>query len=264
MSAVIKSAQSPVLYQYRCKICQLSSSHPDFFKELHQLVLEANLSLTRAMNVMNDKIDRQALDIVKLNNQNMSVHFSNHISLTERMVNETSKTINPGNPALRDINPEVGLFVEDMLRRKLGNDVNDYLNLDRVRSMLTEKLEILDGMIARTGLDEADTQIDFEAMPHYIALVREIRKSVTDINKMRQSKQLISMVIKSLVEKNTIDIVRQMAREHDQVMKDLLVAGVPEQVVNDAKLKLGMRLAEVVAVTARNAISDVMRSYKLD
>jgi hypothetical protein len=215
------------------------------------------------MNVMNDRIDKQVLNISKLNNQNMSVHFNSHISLAERMTTEAAKAVASGNPALKDINPEVGMFVEDMVRRKLGNDVNDYLNLDRIRSMLTEKLELLDGMVARTELN-GDVKVDYDAMPHYVAIVREIRKCVTDVNKIRQSKQLVSLVIKSLVEKNTIDIVRQMAREHDQVMKDLLAAGVAESIVNDTKLKLGMRLAEVVAVTARNAVSDVMRSYRLD
>lgn len=261
--SVITRSNTPVQYQYRCKICQLSVSHPDFFKDMHQMVLEANLSLTRAMNVMNDRIDKQVLDIPKLNNQNMSVHFNSHISLAERMTNEAAKAVASGNPALKDINPEVGMFVEDMVRRKLGNDVNDYLNIDRIRSMLTEKLEILDGMIARTD-SKGEPEIDFEALPHYVSIVREIRKCVTDVNKIRQSKQLVSLVIKSLVEKNTIDIVRQMAREHDQVMKDLLAAGVAESIVNDTKLKLGMRLAEVVAVTARNAVSDVLRTYKLE
>lgn len=262
MSSLSKQSTT-VVYQYRCKICQYAQSHPDLFKELHQLVLESNLSFTRAMNIINDRIAQQNIDIPKLNNQNMTVHFNNHISLSDRLPSEAQKQLAGSNPALRFVNPDVGMFVEDMIRRKLGNDVNDYLNLDRIRSMLMEKLEILDGITESVNLD-GSVSVDLSAMDRYVAVIREIRSCITDLNKIRQSKQLVSMVIKSLVEKNTMDIVRQMAREHDQVMKDLIDAGVDAKLVDNIKLKLGMRLAEVVAVTARNAVSDVLRSYKLE
>jgi hypothetical protein len=241
----------------------MSLHNADLFKELHQLVLESNLSQTRAMMIINDHIEKRNLQIAKLNNQNMVTHFSNHISLSDRMANEVLKTTATKDQALVDVDPEVGEYVEDMVRRKLGNDVNDYLQLDRIRAMLMEKLEVLDGVVIESELD-GSTKVDYEAMPHYVTMIREIRKCIVDVNKIRQSKQLISLIIKSLVEKNTLDIVRQMAREHEQIMKDLLDDGVPDTVVQKTRMKLGMRLAEVVAVTARNAVTDIMRSYKLD
>lgn len=249
-----------IIWQYRCKICQMANTHPDVFKELHQNVLEVGMSYTRAMNLINDRIEREHLTCPKLNSQNMTVHFSTHITIPDKVQSEIVKAHT--GPSLRDINPEVGSYVEELVRRRVGNEVNDYLNIDRLRSMLMEKLDVLDDLVAKED-NNGVKYIDLQSLDSYIALVKEIRACIVDLNKIRHSKQLVSLVIKSLVERNTFEIVRQMVREYDQIRKDMLESGMSTKDADRIHRQLSLRLAEVVALTAKQAVADISRTYKL-
>lgn len=255
-------SDTPVIFEQRCKICQMAKSHPELFKDLHFQVLEVQSSHSRAMNYINQRIDNEQLQLVKLNNQNMSVHFSSHIMLNDRVINEVNKQLAPNQQALKDVNPEVNGYVSDMVRRKVGNEVSDYLNLDHLRAQLMEKLEFLDEFVSTVD-DKGDRKVDLDAMGHYTSVIKEIRACIVDLNKIRQSKQLMNMVIKSLVEKSSYDIVSQLSREYEQIKRDMLDAGVPIDVVTRVDHLLKMKLAEVVATTAKGAIEQVMRTYKL-
>jgi hypothetical protein len=254
------SNSTPVVFEWRCKICQMAKTNPDLFKDLHSQVLEIGSSLNRAMNYINSRIDTEHAAISKINNQNMSVHFASHITLPDRVNVELAK-VNPLQPALKDISPEIGTYVEDMVRRKVGNEVNDYLNLDSLRAQMMEKLEFLDEVVAK----EIDGKkvVDLDAMSQYTTLIKEIRGCIVDLNKIRQSKQLMNLVVKSLIEKNTYEVVHQLSREYDQMKKDLIESGVPDSVAIKIDTNMRMRLAQIVAETARSAVEDVTRMYKL-
>jgi hypothetical protein len=253
-----------VLFQSRCKICQMSNSAPELFRDLHAQILESGSSMNRAMNYINSRIDNEQIQVPKLNNQNMGAHFSSHITIPDRVNTELAKISTPGvlPPALSSINPTIGYEIEDMVRRRVGNDVNDYLNLDQLRSQMMEKLEILDAITSKTVSGE--TVVDFDAMAQYVSLIKEIRACIIDLNKIRSSKQLMSMVIKSLVEKQTFQTVKELSREYDQTKQDLLDAGVSESVAIKIDQSQRMRLAQIVATVARGVIEDVSRSYKLN
>lgn len=255
------ATQSQINWEYRCKICQLANTQPDLFKDLHVQVLEVGSSLNRAMNYINNRINNENLQIPTLNNQNMSVHFNSHIAIPNKVIHEVNSN-SPTPPSLKDVNPEIGSFVEDIVRRKVGNDVNDYLNLDSLRAQMMEKLELLDGIVEKKTA-AGDTIVDMDAMSHYTTLIKEIRNCIVDLNKIRQSKQLMSTIIKSLVEKTTFETVRQLSREYDQMRQDLIANGMDQALAIKVDQQLRMRLAEICATTARAAIEDVSRMYKL-
>lgn len=180
-------SQMPVIFEQRCKICQMAKSNPDLFKDLHYQVLEVQSSHNRAMHYINNRIDTETLAITKLNNQNMSVHFSSHIMLPDRVAAEVTKQISPGQQQLKDVVPDVNNYVEDIVRRKVGNEVNDYLNLDHLRAQLMEKLEFIDEMVTKQDPD-GKKYIDLDVLTHYTNIIKEIRACITDLNKIRQSK----------------------------------------------------------------------------
>ncbi len=251
----------PVIFEWRCKICQMAKSYPELFKDLHSQILEVGSSQNRAMNYINSRIDNEQIPIAKINNQNMGAHFSSHITIPDRVNTELAR-LGPANPTLVSISPEIGHEIEDMVRRKVGNEVNDYLNLDSLRSQMMEKLDFLDEVTTR----EVDGKklVDLEAMSQYTTMIKEIRNTIVDLNKIRQGKQMMNMVIKSLIEKQTFQVVKELSREYDQIKKDLLDAGVDNTIVVRMDQALRIKLAEVVATTARAAIEDVTRAYKLN
>lgn len=255
------SEKPQVVFEFRCKICKMANTHPELYKDLHSQILEVGSSMNRAMNYINARIDNEQIPLAKLNNQNMGVHFSSHITIPDRVNSELSKLTVASNPTLTSVNPAIGYEIEDMVRRRVGNDVNDYLNLDQLRSQMMEKLEILDEVVT---VEKDDKKlIDFDALTQYTSLIKEIRATIVDLNKIRSSKQLMNMVIKSLVEKQTFQVVRELSREYDQVKQDLLAAGVDQAVVVRVDQQMRVRLAEIVATTARSVIDDVSKAYKL-
>jgi hypothetical protein len=139
----------------------MAKTVPEVFKDLHYQVLEVGLSQNRAMNYINNRIDSESLQIPKINNQNMSTHFATHITIPERINAELVK-LGPGQEHLRQVNPEVGVYIEDMVRRKVGNDVNDYLNLDQLRAQLMDKMTIMDELVAKTD-DQGNSMVDLAA-----------------------------------------------------------------------------------------------------
>jgi hypothetical protein len=238
----------------------MAKSHPELFRDLHAQILEVGLSMNRAMNYINARIDNEQVQLAKLNNQNMGAHFSSHITIPDR-VNQELVKLPTGTQSLTSISPTIGYEIQDMVRRRVGNDVNDYLNLDSLRSQMMEKLEFLDEVVAK----EVDGKklVDLEALSQYTSLIKEIRNCIVDLNKIRQSKQLMNMVIKSLIEKQTMQVVRELSREYDQIKQDLIASGVDSTIVVRIDQNLRLKLAEVVAITARSALEDVTRAYKL-
>lgn len=240
----------------------MSNTHVDLYKDLHSQILESGLSMNRAMNYINSRIDNEQIDCVKINNQNMAAHFNAHVSIPDRVNQELAKVPGaPNNPSLVSVNPSVGHEIEDMVRRKVGNEVNDYLNLESLRSSMMDKLEFLDEVTTK----EVDGKklVDLEAMSQYTTMIKEIRNTIVDLNKIRQGKQMMNMVIKSLIEKTTFQVVKELSREYDQVKKDLLEAGVEHTIVTRVDQAQRIALARIVAVTARAAIEDVTKAYKL-
>jgi hypothetical protein len=261
MPNITTGADAPILFEHRCKLCQLAKTHPDLFKDIHIQVLEVGSSMNRAMNYINHRIQTENLQLPPFNNQNFSVHFASHITIPERVITEVAR-MSPSPPALKDINPEIGSFVEDIVRRKVGNDVNDYLNLDSLRAQLNEKLELLDEIVESADASGNKT-INMDAMGYYTTIAKEIRSCIVDLNKIRQSKQLMSTIIKSLIEKATFETVRQLSREYDQIKHDMVSQGVDPIIATRVDQTLRIKLAEIIAVTARAAIEDVTRTYKL-
>lgn len=254
---------SKISWEYRCKICQLAKSHPELFKELHAQVLEVGNSQNRAMIYINDRIEKMSLPISKLNNQNMSAHFSNHINMPDRVNMEVAKSSHTL-PEITQVTAgnDAGRYVEDMVRRKVGNEVGDYLNLDELRVRLMEKMEVLDRVIEK-NTDDGKVIVDFEALQLYTKLTSEIRGIIVDLNKIRQSRQLLNTIMKQLMERCTMDIMRQLMREYEQIKLDLIQSGVTEQVATKISQQLRTSAASIIAMTARAVLGDVMRTYKL-
>ena len=257
----IEIGKQSILWERRCKICNLANSHPELFKDLHLNVIEVGMSYNRALNILNDKIEKEFPELSKFNAPNMSSHFNSHISIPEKVTHEVIHQAGTP-PSLQEINPEVGGFIQDMVNRKIGNEVSDYLNLDSLRSQMLSKLELLDTIIEKTD-PNGDKIVDLDAMGYYTSLIKEIRSCIVDLNKIRQSKQLMGMIIKSLIEKSSFSSVRQLSREYDQIKQDLLSVGVDPTIVTRIDQDLRIKLAEIISSAARDSVSEVIRYYKL-
>lgn len=251
-------------WEHRCKICQMSKSHPDLFRDLHSQVLELGSNLTRAMHYVNSRIEAENIAIAKLNNINMSLHFSSHITIPDKVnvgIEKAKEEIQARETKLAISNGATE-DVEAMVRRKVGNEVNDYLNLDSLRSQLTEKMQLIDEVVSIRD-DNGKLKIDLNAVDSYTKLAKEIRSIIVDLNGIRQSRQLLNVVIKSLIERHTMEIMRTLLREYDQTKEDMIDAGVDKAITIKVIQNLKLKAAEVIAVTARAAVEDTLRLYKL-
>jgi len=274
-----------LIFEHRCKICQLSKEAPDLFKELHELILVQSWLRSRAMNVINTKIREEGRPLKILNSVNMTMHFNKHVQLDERVATAVNKaesqtpevSVVPRRPRLADIAPEAAGAVEQMLDQKVGSELQDYSNLNDLIEIAREKLSLLDQhievetsigpdgqpQIGSDGKPIVRKGLSLEALQVYTKLISELRNCIVDLNKVRRSGSLMLLAMRSLAEKFSRSSSIQMIAEFEAVATLCRKHNIPESEIMHAVEGLKMRTVDILIDNARIAIDEVMAQYKI-
>lgn len=248
-----------VKYEYRCKICQLSVRAPSLYRRVHELVLKDKASYGQALNEVNTYIKQHGLDIKLLNMVNMSGHFSKHINIAQRV----ALVVAQAQPAAQQLPVPVQQQVTQLVRQTVGNEVDDFNNLDDIRVRITNQLYKLEGQLE--VIDPKDNKVKFDkmALQLYMSLVGEIRACIGDLNKMRQSERLMNTVVQQLLDRMTFAIIPQLLEEYAVITDELRHNRVPDDIIKMVDERLRMKTAQIIAQTARAAVTEIQRQFKL-
>lgn len=248
-------------FERRCKLCQLIHTNPELYKDIHSQILELGMSNTRGVHYINERIESEHLQLPLFNKNNFDAHFGSHITIEDKVNKELSK-LNPSSITARPVTPEVGQLVEDMVRRKVGNEVNDYLNMDQLRIQLQEKADLIDTIIEKK--DENGNQIiDKDAIETFTRIIDRIRNIIVDLNKIRQSRQIISNIMQSTVEKLSMKLMRQFMAEFDNIQQQIESLNVDPIRLNNIIQTSKVNIASILGTTAREVMSEIIMAYKL-
>jgi hypothetical protein len=230
---------------------------------LHELVLRDKRSYQSAMNEANTYIKQHGLDIALFNMVNMSGHFGKHINIQQQVALAVSRTqMAPTPPPAGAIQAQQQ--VTAIALKSAENDLDDFKNLDDLRKRLTGILYKLEGQLeAQDPKDNNKLKLDRWAVQLYTSLVSEARACISDLNKMRANERLINTVIQQFLDKMTFSIIPQLLEEYEVVIKELRHAGVPEKTVQLIDERLRLKTATIIANTARAAVVEVQRQFKL-
>lgn len=249
-----------IRYEFRCKICRLSQEHPELYLQIHEMVLKERLTYTAALQKANHYIEEKQLGVALLNIVNIGSHFRKHIGADQRVAMVIANEIEP--PSFAPA-PKVAKAMQRMVEEHVGDEVDDFRNLDNIRSRLTTQLDVLETQLNTVDPLTKATRLSHQAVGLYKELIGEIRNCINDLNKMRQSERLIKTVVQQLLDRMTFAIIPQLLDEYTIISEELAHHGTSLEVVRNIDERLRTKTAQIVATTARAAVVEVQRTFKL-
>lgn len=247
-------------YQFRCKICQLAIKAPTLYEALHKMVLQDHMSYNGAMNEINTRIKQDGLHMAFLNAVNIHGHFKKHISLEQRTAMQVIKTVMNPAPNI----PAMVQSIQPMIQAAVGSEVDDFRNLDILRTKVSAQLEKLELQLdVPDPTKPGSMKLDKFALQLYQKMVAETRACINDLNAMRQSERLMRNVVQSLLERMTFTIIPQLLVEYETIVEELQHAGVQETVWKAIDLRLRTKSAVIISQTARSAVEEVQKQFKI-
>lgn len=249
-----------VRWEFRCKICQLATKLPTVYEMLHKLVLRDKRSYNSSIAEVNAYIHQHRLRVHPLNMVNILKHFKAHIGIeTQAQLAISRQNINNA-PPMAALAATQGIM--PLINEAVGDDADDFNNLNELRVRITNVLRRLESQLDIIDQDGI-RRLDKFAVSSFVALTSETRACINDISKMRQSERLLNTVVQSLLDKLTFAIIPQLMEEYKVVVTELRAAGVPEDAVIRVDLRLRTKMAEIIGTTARAAVSEVQRDFKI-
>jgi hypothetical protein len=249
-------------WEFRCKICQLAIKYPTLYKMIHDMIIKDGKAYNAAMTEMNEYIGANKLGIPHFNMMNMLGHFNKHVDLKAKTAMALARSNMGAPPMVPAAGRPLLQYVNDMVEQRAKSEVDDYENLDEIRRRVTAVMNKL-----MDELEEADkdgkTKLSKHGLQLYVSLVSETRACINDLNKMRQSEKLMNTVVTQLLEKMTFSIIPQLLEEYKAMEEELRHANVDPDVIVRINLGLRIKTAQIIATTAKAAVVEIQRQFKL-
>jgi hypothetical protein len=242
-------------YEYRCKICQLSSKAPTLYRRIHELVYNDHMTYGQAMNEVNTYIKQHGMQLTMLNAVNVTGHFKKHIEVEEAVAVAIRNEPAYVPPAVAAIAP---------LAQKAAQDgLDDFRNLEILRHGITTQLEKLQGQLDIVDPKTNQLKLDKWSLDLYVKVVRETRAVIGDLNEMRRSEKLMNNVVQTLLDRLTFAIIPQLLEEYKLIAEELESCKIPTDIVVRIDERLRRKTAEIIVQTTRAAVTEVQRQFKL-
>jgi hypothetical protein len=221
-------------------------------------VLKDRQSYGSALADINAYITQHGLDLKLLNMVNMSGHFGKHISMKQRV----ALVVTQAQPAPAPLNQQVQA-IAPMLAAAIGTEVDDFRNLEDIRRRITNQMLNLEGQLQVIDPKTNQLRLDKMALSLFVTLTSETRACINDLNKMRQSERLMNTVVQQLLDRMTFAIIPQLLEEYSVIGEELRHHRVEPDVVRMIDERLRTKTAQIIATTARAAVTEVQRQFKL-
>jgi hypothetical protein len=197
-------------------------------------------------------------DFKPLNKVNVCKHFNLHAPTKAKTAMALTKAVSTH--AIMGKRTMASPELVKMVTEKVNQDVGDFNDLSSIRDKLLDKLQSLDNHITNTG---EDGQMDRWAVQLYSTLAAEIRACVVDLNKMRQSERLMKSVVQTLLDKLMLGVTPLLLDEYDVIINALRDKGIDTGFVDMIDERLRTRTAKIMTDTARMAVMEVSKQFKI-
>jgi hypothetical protein len=239
-----------------CKLCKLLRTNQKLWNEIHDLVLEQNVSYHNIVRYVNGKLDIINMEmseedkLAPLNVVNFSTHFRNHISESDKMtfalrknMQKTASTANTP-PSFSNIHQEAA---DSYLKDKFGESVTEYQKIvtmiDSLEAFLWDYEKDL------KGRKEQGRTINRVEIKEYRENVQALMDMKTELNKFRNTSEVAGMAIRSAIELAItafLDRLIVSTEEAKSILEtEMPGSSLPGQVVDLIRKRIGdtMKLA---------------------
>lgn len=250
-----------IRYEYRCKICQLSSKAPTLYRKIHELVYNDRMSYNAAMNEINTYIKQHGMQLTMLNIVNVSGHFKKHIEVESAIAMAIQTMDASPAPPLAPRAAEEALA--PLAAKAVEAGLDDFRHMEKLRNGITIQLEKLQEQLEVIDPKTNTRKLDKWSLDLYIKVVRETRAVVNDLNDMRRSEKLMNNVVQTLLDRLTFSIIPQLLEEYKLIAEELENCKIPTEIVIRIDERLRRKTAEIIVQTTRSAVMEVQRQFKL-
>ena len=245
-------------YEYRCKICQLSSKAPSLYRRIHELVYNDHMSYNASMNEINTYIKQHGMQLTMLNIVNVSGHFKKHIQVEEAI----AVAINAMEPAAI-VPRSVTETLAPLAAKAVEAGLDDFRHMEQLRNGITTQLEKLQEQLEVVDPKTNIKRLDKWSLDLYVKVVRETRGVINDLNEMRRSEKLMNNVVHTLLDRLTFSIIPQLLEEYKLIAEELENYKIPNEIVVRIDERLRRKTSEIIVQTTRAAVTEVQRQFKL-
>lgn len=242
-------------YEYRCKICQLSSKAPTLYRKIHEYIFNDQMSYNQAMNEVNTYIKQHGMQLTFLNIVNVTGHFKKHIQVEEAVAAAIVTQPHEIPKAVKAMVP--------LTERAVQDGLDDFRNLEILRTGITTQLEKLQNQLDVVDPKTNQLKLDKWSLDLYVKVVRETRAVINDLNEMRRSEKLMNNVVQTLLDRLTFAIIPQLLDEYKLIAEELESCRIPTDVIIRIDERLRRKTAEIIVQTTRAAVHEVQRQFRL-
>ena len=250
-----------VRYEYRCKICQLSSKAPSLYRKIHELVYNDRMSYNMAMNEINTYIKQHGMQLTMLNIVNVTGHFKKHIAVESAIANAI-QTMDP-TPAPPLAPRAAEEAIAPLAAKAVEAGLDDFRHMENLRNGITAQLQKLQDQLEVIDPKTNLRKLDKWSLDLYVKVVRETRAVVNDLNDMRRSEKLMNNVVQTLLDRLTFAIIPQLLDEYKLIAEELENYKIPNEIVIRIDERLRRKTAEIIVQTTRAAVIEVQRQFRL-
>ena len=252
MARKVLSASRPLKAKLKsnCKLCKLLRSNAKLWYEIHDLILEQNVSYHKVCDYVNGKLDIINMEMAEenkltpLNPVNFSKHFRNHISESDKVSFALKKGVEKTEISSKT---DIGFSnitqnqADSYLKGKFEESVNDYQKIvtmiDSLEAFLWEYESDL------KGRKDAGRNISRVEIKEYRENVQALMDMKTELSKFRNTSEVAGMAIRSAIELAITAFLDRLisATEETRGILETEMPGssLPQQVVDLVRQRIG-------------------------
>jgi len=243
----------------QCKVCRIAKKLHDetLFKQIHELRFLKNYTLGELVTYIQPKMVKYPEETIP-NIMNLSKHFNKHCSpdliATYKVQNRRRTTTLAS--ADRTLSTDIKSTVS-----KIENDINE------------KKVEIYAGLEAlyqtlQNRFNDYDTRnnsqmTDVNAYV-YAGVVKELRGCLKELNQIKQSEQVLRLVINTAFSNYTLETLQGVLAELQQMkqvlkfyIKDITVL---DNLISGAEANIGNRFTE----TSKSVLTTIKEQFRIN
>lgn len=246
-----------------CRVCGLIATSDEFAKLLHTYRFDKKLNLKALVVAMKAHVDEWnkanngALPMFSI--RALSNHFNKHETAEVQMryqLENQARTTTKSDPN-RSISSIALPQAPGVAQAQLQVHQKSVAVFDELFSLFTRTKGLFEEYMKRNPT--------ISALTIHLEIVRELRKTLSEIAKLKQSKELVKMAVKSVVDTMLTKLVEDMGKSLDSLRARLVTKYGADQKEIDVMIdRMRQELAGMIMDAVKAAIDKVRQEFALN
>jgi len=260
-----------------CKICSLMKTHPDFYLEVHNRIMEEDQSKNSVMNWMNSQVDYYNAQLPedceeerlsKFNGVNLKNHFSKHVTKVDLLARDLRAVMRKDTgytPPSETPRSALQKETAEAFMYEMTEELADYTSITRY-------VKILEDMLYRYEQETLNPpeQPGKKRRPISIRQINDFNKLLSDLTdmklrltKLRNSSHVAGSAVQRAVAMSVEMFTNSLVSITQEAAESFREAN-PDSTVGDAIIEtLRMKMAESIKQSFKEIISEVFDEFSI-